>query len=59
MGSTLSLYSSTRSGRELIHLIERLELPELCLEERLGIAGRLREALGTVHEHALREGQMQ
>ena len=33
----------THSGQELIQLIERLELPELCLEERLIIVGQLRE----------------
>ena len=33
----------TRPGQELIQLIERLELPELCLEERLIIVGQLRE----------------
>ncbi|MBK6645472.1 MAG: tyrosine-type recombinase/integrase [Anaerolineales bacterium] len=42
---------STRSGQELFQLIERLELPQLCDEERLHIATQLREALGTVHEH--------
>ena len=35
----------------LLQLIEQLELPELCLQERLGIAGQLREALDIVHEH--------
>jgi hypothetical protein len=37
---------------ELFQLIRRLELPELCLEERLSLTGQLREALGKVHEHA-------
>ncbi len=37
---------------KLIQLIEQLELPELCFEERLGIAGQLREALCKVNEHA-------
>jgi hypothetical protein len=37
----------------LFQLIERLELPDLCYEERLGIVGQLRVALvGTVREHA-------
>jgi site-specific recombinase XerD len=36
----------------LYQLVERLETPELCFEERLGIASRLREALGSVTEHA-------
>ena len=30
---------------KVIQLIERLELPELCLEERLGIASQLRVML--------------
>ena len=38
--------------QEVFQLIERLELPELCFEERLGIAAQLREALGVVQEHA-------
>jgi len=36
----------------VFQLIERLELPELCYEERLGIASQLREAVGRVNEHA-------
>ncbi len=35
-----------------LQLIERLEIPELCYEERLGIASQLREALSGVNEHA-------
>ena len=35
-----------------LQLIERLELPELCVEERLSIANQLRQALGMVYEHA-------
>jgi hypothetical protein len=37
---------------KVLQLIGRLELPELCLEERLGIACQLREALGKLNEHA-------
>ena len=35
---------------KLIQLIERLEVPELCLEERLDISFRLRELFGAVPE---------
>ena len=35
---------------KLIQLIERLELPGLCLEERLGIAGQQREMFGGLNE---------
>jgi hypothetical protein len=35
---------------KVLQLIERLELPELCLEERLGITLQLREFLGVVQE---------
>jgi len=35
-----------------LQLIEQLEVPELCYEERLDVASQLREALGIVHEHA-------
>jgi site-specific recombinase XerD len=37
---------------QVVQLIERLELPDLCYEERLGIVGQLREMLGNIHEHA-------
>jgi site-specific recombinase XerD len=37
----------------VFQLIGRLELPELCFEERLVIASQLREALSTVHEREL------
>lgn len=37
---------------KLLQLIEQLELPELCLEERLDLASQLREAFGIVNEHA-------
>lgn len=37
---------------KLFQLIEQLELPELCLEERLGIASQLRETLSNVNEQA-------
>jgi hypothetical protein len=37
---------------KMFQLIGKLELPELCLEERLSIAVQLREALGKVNEHA-------
>ncbi len=37
---------------QVVQLIQRLELPELCYEERLGIASQLRNALGAVNEHA-------
>ena len=33
-----------------LHLIERLELPELCFEERLDITLQLRELFGVVQE---------
>ena len=33
-------------------LIQWLEVPQLCDEERLDITSQLREALGVVHEHA-------
>lgn len=36
--------------KKLIQLIEQLELPELCLEERLVIAFQLRESFGVVQE---------
>ena len=36
---------------ELFQLIEKLELPELCLEERLCIANQLRQTLHVVYEH--------
>lgn len=35
----------------VFQLIQKLETPELCFEERLGIASQLRQALGRVHEH--------
>ena len=38
------------TGQELIQLIERLELPELCFEERLDITLQLRELFGVVQE---------
>lgn len=38
---------------KLIQLIERLEVPELCCEERLGIAIQLREMLDTVNKIVL------
>jgi hypothetical protein len=37
---------------KLCQLIQQLELPELCFEERFGIASQLREALGLVQIHA-------
>ena len=33
-----------------LQLIERLELPELCFEERLDITSQLRELFGAVQE---------
>jgi len=39
--------------QELFNLVGLLEQPELCYEERLGIASQLREALGRVNDHAL------
>ena len=36
----------------VFQLIGRLETPELCFEDRLGIAVQLREALDKVNEHA-------
>ncbi len=36
----------------LFQLIERLELPEMCLEERLDIASQLRQALAVVRTYA-------
>jgi hypothetical protein len=38
------------SGQELMQLIERLELPELCFEERLDLTLQLRELFGVVQE---------
>jgi hypothetical protein len=38
--------------QKLFQLIEQLELPELCCEERLEIVAQLREMLDIVHEHA-------
>jgi site-specific recombinase XerD len=35
----------------LWQLIQRLEVPELCFEERVGIANQLREVFGKVKEH--------
>ncbi len=35
---------------KLIQLIEQLELPELCFEERLDITSQLRELFGVVQE---------
>jgi hypothetical protein len=35
---------------KLIQLIEQLELPELCLEERLDITLQLRELFGVIQE---------
>jgi Site-specific recombinase XerD len=43
---------NVQTPEKLFQLIERLELPELCFEERLDIASRLRETLSNVHEHA-------
>jgi hypothetical protein len=37
---------------QVVQLIERLEVPELCLEERLEIVAQLREVLGKFNEHA-------
>jgi len=38
---------------EVFQLIEQLERPELCFEERLAMACQLRVMLDTVNEHAL------
>ncbi len=43
---------------EVFQLIKQLETHELCLEERLGIAKKLREMLGRVHEHPAPEENM-
>jgi site-specific recombinase XerD len=37
---------------DLFQLIEQLEMPKLCLEERRNIALQLRELFGAVHQHA-------
>ncbi len=37
---------------KLFRLIEKLETPELCLEERLEVVNQLRMTFGNVHEHA-------
>ncbi len=37
---------------QVTQLIQQLETPELCLEERLEIASQLRQVLGRVNEHA-------
>ncbi len=34
----------------VFRLVEQLELPELCLEERLGISAELRDLLGNLRE---------
>jgi site-specific recombinase XerD len=44
---------NVREQTQVFQLVERLEMPELCFDERLGIVGQLRVALvGTVREHA-------
>jgi len=48
---TVNVQESTK----VLQLIERLELPELHLEERLDIAGQLRKILGAAHRNALPE----
>ncbi len=40
---------STGSG-QVFQLIQKLEMPELCFEERLSLAGQLREALGGIDQ---------
>jgi len=37
--------------QEVFQLIQRLEIPELCLEERLAIASQLRQVFSMVNEH--------
>jgi len=37
---------------KLFQLIERLEMPKLCYEERLGIASQLHEMFSKINEHA-------
>lgn len=37
---------------KLFQLIERLEMPDLCYEERIDVASQLRRALDSNHEHA-------
>lgn len=37
---------------QIFQLVQRLELPELCFEERIIITSQLRKGLGNVHEHA-------
>lgn len=37
---------------KLIQLIEQLEMPDFCFEERVGIAKQLREVIGAMNEHA-------
>jgi hypothetical protein len=39
-----------QESEKLIQLIERLELPELCLEERLDLTLQLRELFGVMQE---------
>jgi len=41
---------NVQEPEKLIQFIERLEIPELCLQERLYIASQLREVLNTVQE---------
>jgi hypothetical protein len=36
----------------VFQLLERLEIPELCFEERFGIASQLRQVFGVVLEQA-------
>lgn len=48
-----SVYSSARSqtiAERVLQLIEQLEIPELCYEERLEIASQLRDLFGAVQE---------
>jgi len=37
--------------QEVFQLIQRLEIPELCFEERVNIVCQLRKTLGHIHVH--------
>jgi len=47
---TTQFIGKVQEPEKLIQLIEQLELPELCFEERLGITLQLRELFGVVQE---------
>jgi len=56
MGEQIACAELSRSDKDVkvqvFRLIQRLEIPELCFEERINITCQLRQAFGNVHEHA-------